>query len=144
MHWLDHVQNLRRFTPSRALGLRALVGAGLLAGAGMLLSNVASAEEDPVPCPFDNVLCLFEEEGYGGEIFNVRALNPQVGTCVNLPEHGWEGRAHSAYNTNSAGAAMCCEPAASVRSQPLPRSIITTANSGRLRLSIGRVTLCWP
>ncbi|MGK3998577.1 peptidase inhibitor family I36 protein [Sorangium sp. So ce1024] len=106
MHLLDRVQNLRRFTPSRSLGLRAVVGAGLLAGAGLLLSNVASAEEDPVPCPFDNVLCLFEEEDYGGEIFNVRALNPQVGTCVNLPEHGWEGRAHSAYNTNSAGAAI--------------------------------------
>jgi len=80
------------------------VGAGLLAGAGLLVPEVASA--DPVPCPFDGVLCLFEEEGYGGEIFNVRALNPQVGTCVNLPEHGWEGRAHSAYNTNGAGAAI--------------------------------------
>ncbi|WP_437895634.1 peptidase inhibitor family I36 protein [Sorangium sp. So ce124] len=106
MHLLQHVQNLRRFTPSRSLSLRVLVGAGLLAGAGLLLPEIASAQEDPVPCPFDSVLCLFEEEDYGGEIFNVRALNPQVGTCVNLPEHGWEGRAHSAYNTNGVGAAM--------------------------------------
>ncbi|WP_437507685.1 peptidase inhibitor family I36 protein [Sorangium sp. So ce1099] len=82
------------------------MGVGLLAGAGLLLPEVASAQEDPIPCPFDGVLCLFEEEGYGGEIFNVRALNPQVGTCVNLPEHGWEGRAHSAYNTNGAAAAI--------------------------------------
>ncbi|WP_437623069.1 peptidase inhibitor family I36 protein [Sorangium sp. So ce1151] len=106
MHLLQHAQKLRRFTSSRSVGLRALVGVGLLAGAGLLLPEVASAQEDPIPCPFDNVLCLFEEEGYGGEIFNVRALNPQVGTCVNLPEHGWEGRAHSAYNTNGAGAAI--------------------------------------
>lgn len=107
MHLLQHVQNLRRFTPSRSLSLRVLVGAGLLAGAGLLLPEIASAQEEaPVPCPFDSVLCLFEEEDYGGEIFNVRALNPQVGTCVNLPEHGWEGRAHSAYNTNGVGAAM--------------------------------------
>ncbi|WP_438007515.1 peptidase inhibitor family I36 protein [Sorangium sp. So ce321] len=106
MHLLQHAQKLRRFTPSRSVGLRALVGVGLLAGAGLLLPEVASAQEDPIPCPFDNVLCLFEEEGYGGEIFNVRALNPQVGTCVNLPEHGWEGRAHSAYNTNGVGAAI--------------------------------------
>ncbi|XYH98589.1 peptidase inhibitor family I36 protein [Sorangium sp. So ce1128] len=106
MHLLQHVHKLRRFTPSRSLGLRALVGVGLLAGAGLLLPEVASAQEDPIPCPFDNVLCLFEEEGYGGEIFNVRALDPQVGTCVNLPEHGWEGRAHSAYNTNGVNAAI--------------------------------------
>ncbi|WP_437963827.1 peptidase inhibitor family I36 protein [Sorangium sp. So ce260] len=106
MNWIHHVQKLGRFMPSRSLGLRALVGVGLLAGAGLLLPEVASAQEDPIPCPFDGVLCLFEEEGYGGEIFNVRALNPQVGTCVNLPEHGWEGRAHSAYNTNGVHAAM--------------------------------------
>lgn len=85
------------------VGLLAV--AGLVASATLLQPTGVSAAVSS-PCPWSNTLCLFEGENYTGAVFNVRALNPRVGTCVNLPEHGWEGRAHSAINTNSATAAM--------------------------------------
>ena len=57
-------------------------------------------------CPFSDALCLFEHANFGGERFNVRALDPSAGTCVNLEEHGWAARARSAVNTNSRSAAV--------------------------------------
>lgn len=57
-------------------------------------------------CPFSNTLCLFEDPGYNGARFTVLALNPTVGTCVDLVSHGWEARAHSAINTNPTPATL--------------------------------------
>lgn len=56
-------------------------------------------------CPFTNTLCLFEQANFGGQRFHVSALNPQVGACVDLAQHGWAGRARSAVNTNPQNAA---------------------------------------
>jgi hypothetical protein len=52
-------------------------------------------------CPFSNTLCLFDQANFGGQRFNVRALDPNVGACVDLVSHGWGARARSAANTNS-------------------------------------------
>ncbi|ATB30815.1 peptidase inhibitor family I36 protein [Melittangium boletus] len=87
------------------VGRSTLAAAGLMAIAALLHPAGASAEGSS-PCPWANTLCLFEGENFTGAVFNVRALNPSTGTCVNLPEHGWEGRAHSAINTNSDVASM--------------------------------------
>lgn len=54
-------------------------------------------------CPFTNTLCLFEQANFGGQRFNVSALNPN-GVCVDLVEHGWGGRARSAVNTHASNA----------------------------------------
>ena len=61
-------------------------------------------------CPFSGSLCLFDQANFGGARFNVRALNPSVGTCVNLSEHGWGARARSAVNTNTRGATVFPNP----------------------------------
>ena len=51
-------------------------------------------------CPFGNSLCLFEQANFGGARFDVKALDSNAGTCVNLASHGWGARARSAVNTN--------------------------------------------
>jgi peptidase inhibitor family I36 len=61
-------------------------------------------------CPFSDTLCLFDHANFGGERFNVRALDSSAGTCVNLAEHGWAARARSAVNTNSRSAAVFPNP----------------------------------
>lgn len=61
-------------------------------------------------CPFSDTLCLFDKANFDGKRFNVRALDPSTGTCVNLAEHGWAARARSAVNTNSRSAAVFPNP----------------------------------
>ncbi|AKQ67903.1 hypothetical protein A176_004815 [Myxococcus hansupus] len=86
---------LRRST-LLALGAAAAFGCAMTA----LLTPVPAAAEDNPPCPFSGVLCLFDGPDFTGEMWNVMAWPPGgAGTCVNLPEHGWEGRAVSAINT---------------------------------------------
>lgn len=67
-------------------------------------------------CPFSNALCLFDQANFGGQRFNVSSLNPN-GTCVDLAQHGWGGRARSAVNTNSSNAAAF--PNADCTGQPV-------------------------
>jgi len=67
-------------------------------------------------CPFTNSLCLFEQANFGGQRFNVSSLNPN-GTCVDLVQHGWGGRAHSAVNTHTNNAAVF--PNANCTGQPV-------------------------
>jgi hypothetical protein len=61
-------------------------------------------------CPFSNSLCLFDKANFGGARFNVKALDPSVGTCVDLAAHGWGARARSAVNTNPRSAAVFPSP----------------------------------
>jgi hypothetical protein len=61
-------------------------------------------------CPFSNTLCLFEHANFGGARFNVKALDPSPGTCVDLAAHGWAARARSAVNTNSRSATVFPNP----------------------------------
>jgi hypothetical protein len=61
-------------------------------------------------CSFTGVLCLYERVDFNGAEFNVRALNPATGTCVNLVTHGWGGRAASAVNTNTRFATLYSGP----------------------------------
>jgi hypothetical protein len=61
-------------------------------------------------CPFSDTLCLFERANFDGARFNVRALDPSAGTCVDLAAHGWAGRARSAVNTNSRSATVFPNP----------------------------------
>jgi hypothetical protein len=82
----------------------ALLGLGVAVGLG--LSATASAEETN-PCPFSGVLCLFDGPDYTGAVWNVMAWPPGgAGTCVNLPEHGWDERAVSAINTGAYTASL--------------------------------------
>ncbi|MEQ4302295.1 peptidase inhibitor family I36 protein [Plantactinospora sp. B6F1] len=57
-------------------------------------------------CEFLRALCLFEGTSYTGDRFTVSALDPAVGVCVDLVEHGWDERAHSWINTNSRAAEL--------------------------------------
>ena len=61
-------------------------------------------------CPFSNSLCLFERANFDGARFNVKALDPNAGACVNLAAHGWGARARSAVNTNPRSAAVFPNP----------------------------------
>jgi hypothetical protein len=90
----------------KLMGLRLLVMTGVVGAGALLLPSGAVAEDLASPCPYYRALCLFEGESFSGAVFNVSALDHDKGTCVNLPQHGWEGRAHSAYNTNSSNAAI--------------------------------------
>ncbi|MBP2471717.1 hypothetical protein JOF53_000589 [Crossiella equi] len=83
-----------------------LVVLAVAALAGGAFATPASAAPQG-ECEFSRTLCLFDQEGYGGARFTVNALDPQVGTCVNLVEHGWgAGRAKSGINTNTQRAAV--------------------------------------
>lgn len=87
-------------------GLRLLVLTGVVGVGALLFPSGVEAEDLTTFCPYSRALCLYEGESFSGAIFNVSALDRDKGACVNLPEHGWEGRAHSAYNTNDKNAAI--------------------------------------
>ena len=57
-------------------------------------------------CNYAGSLCLYERVDFNGAEFTAKALNPAVGTCVNLAAHGWGGRAASAVNRNAASAVL--------------------------------------
>jgi hypothetical protein len=61
-------------------------------------------------CPFSASLCLFERPNFGGQRFNVQALDHEAGACVDLVEHGWGARARSAINTHSKTASLLPNP----------------------------------
>lgn len=56
-------------------------------------------------CNFSRTLCLYERADFNGAEFTVLALDPTVGSCVDLVNHGWGNRAVSAVNTNSSRSA---------------------------------------
>lgn len=97
MNWLTFRQQTGSSKRSALLGLGAAVTLGL--SAVTLLTPTAAEAEEANPCPFSGVLCLFDGPDFTGEVWNVMAWPPGSGTCVNLPEHGWEDRAVSAINT---------------------------------------------
>ncbi|CAM3875474.1 peptidase inhibitor family I36 protein [Corallococcus sp. BB11-1] len=105
MHGFESIQAEGRSPRRRFPRSRLLAGAAALAMTALLPAGV-SAQDSDSPCPFPGTLCLFEGEDFTGEVFMVQALDPQQGTCVNLPEHGWEGRANSAINTNGITASL--------------------------------------
>lgn len=90
--------------------LAAITTAVVTAGAGPATAAPAAAADRSGltgDCPFVNTLCLFDDYNYGGARFNVRALDPSVGACVDLAAHGWGGgRVKSAINTNPAYATL--------------------------------------
>ncbi|MFP2957823.1 peptidase inhibitor family I36 protein [Myxococcus sp. 1LA] len=104
MHWLTNRQQKNRIQRSAILGLGTAAALGLTVAA---LPTSAAASEDTNPCPFSGVLCLFDGPDFTGEVWNVMAWPPGgAGTCVNLPEHGWENRAVSAINTGADTASL--------------------------------------
>ncbi|NTX16487.1 peptidase inhibitor family I36 protein [Myxococcus sp. CA051A] len=99
-------RNPRRFIRSGLLGLGSFLVLGLATATVLLTPSEASAE-DTAACPWSGVLCLFDGPDFTGAVWNVMAWPPGgAGTCVGLPEHGWEDRAVSAINTNDEAAAL--------------------------------------
>lgn len=90
----------------------ALAAATTMAVATVMAAPAAAAPQSSGAavtgtCPFTNTLCLFDDYDYGGARFTVRALYPEVGTCVDLAAHGWGGgRVKSAINTNPVSATL--------------------------------------
>jgi len=103
MHRLAFRRHSRRPHLPGPWSLGALVAVGVVSGSLLLSPGEASAEETG-PCPFSNVLCLFDGPDFTGAVWNVRAWPPGTSTCVGLPEHGWEDRAVSAINTGTQAA----------------------------------------
>ncbi|MFY2559111.1 peptidase inhibitor family I36 protein [Corallococcus terminator] len=106
MNWLAFGRQSRRSPRSALLGLGSLVCLGA-ASAALLLAPAEASAEDTAACPWSGVLCLFDGPDFTGAVWNVMAWPPGgSGTCVGLPEHGWEDRAVSAINTNDEAAAL--------------------------------------
>ena len=87
-------------------GLRGAAGAvlGLVIGLTVVASPAQAADST---CSFTGTFCAWEDPGFAGARFNVRALNPSVGTCVDLAAHGWgAGRIESARNTATQAARL--------------------------------------
>ncbi|MEE6262282.1 peptidase inhibitor family I36 protein [Plantactinospora sonchi] len=86
------------------LAVAVLAGGAIATPATAAPSAANTAATDT--CDLFRALCLFEGAGHTGARFTVSALNPDVGTCVDLVEHGWADRAHSSVNTNSRAATL--------------------------------------
>ena len=87
----------------------ALLGIALSAAVifGTAVPAAAGPAQAAAPdCPFTNTVCLFSGENYTGTRLTVSSVPPGSGACVSLVDHGWSGRARSAYNTNRTNAAM--------------------------------------
>jgi Peptidase inhibitor family I36 len=81
----------------RGIGASAAAVLGLLIGLTVAAGPARAADST---CPFDRTFCAWEDTGFSGARFNVQALNPTTGTCVDLAAHGWgAGRIESARNT---------------------------------------------
>ncbi|MFY1672475.1 peptidase inhibitor family I36 protein [Plantactinospora sp. WMMB334] len=86
---------------------RVLVSLTAVAVLGAAYAGPAAAAPTTTgTCEFSRALCLFEGTSYTGARFTVSALDPVVGACVDLVEHGWGERAHSWINTNSRAALL--------------------------------------
>ncbi|AVT39588.1 hypothetical protein C6W10_27635 [Plantactinospora sp. BB1] len=107
---------MRKLRTNRRNGFRVLLSlatAAIILGAyaGPATATAAPADADRATtssgtCEFSSALCLFEGTSYTGARFTVSALDPAVGACVDLVEHGWGERAHSWINTNSRAALL--------------------------------------
>ncbi|MFF8996637.1 peptidase inhibitor family I36 protein [Streptomyces achromogenes] len=86
--------------------LAAAAGAGAIVAAVTAPATAQPAPASAAACEFSGALCLFEGTDYTGERFTVQSLEPGVAVCVDLAEHGWAGRAHSAVNNNSRSATL--------------------------------------
>ncbi|MDR7274889.1 peptidase inhibitor family I36 protein [Catenuloplanes atrovinosus] len=87
--------------------IRSILLALPIAAALTLAPGLAAPASAASTCEFTRTLCLWENPSYGGARFTVQALNPSVGTCVDLAWHGWgSGRAESARNTASTAATL--------------------------------------
>jgi len=105
----------RRFIASIGLlpglfAVSALTGTGV-ANASATSGNTPGTAPGPVgvvqTCAFTNTFCAWDAVGFQGNPFNVKALDPTVGACVDLVDHGWGGgRIRSAINTNTRSATL--------------------------------------
>jgi hypothetical protein len=85
-------------------------------------------------CNFTGPICLYDRVDFNGAEFNVRAFDPEIGTCVDLLAHGWGGRAASAVNTNTRSATLytgtnCTGQALTVGGNSWNRALGFSANS---------------
>lgn len=75
----------------------------LFAGSFLAPAATATAAGE---CEFTNTFCAWDQTGFLGERFTVKALPPNSGLCVNLVAHGWGDRIKSAINTNPRTASL--------------------------------------
>ncbi|MDP9793262.1 hypothetical protein J2S43_001774 [Catenuloplanes nepalensis] len=84
-----------------------LTAAAAIATGALALPGTAAAATPAAAtptCEFTRAVCLWDA---AGNRFNVSALNPAVGTCVDLAWHGWgNGRATSGANTGTRTAVL--------------------------------------
>lgn len=124
---------------ARFLRRAAVITAAVTTIAATAMAAPAAAAPDTTDataqgtCPFINTLCLFDEYDFGGARFNVKALDPTVGACVNLVEHGWGGgRVKSGINTNPRSATLFPNDDCTGRGWPIdydPAFTVFEANS---------------
>lgn len=76
--------------------------AGATAPASAAGAATAARATATSPCPFTGSLCLWDNTRFRGTRFAVAALDPTVGSCVDLAAHRWpNGRARSGHNAGT-------------------------------------------